>query len=206
MPELSRRRALRAAATAGAVALAGCSGGPGSSTPVPRDRGEPVPPADMEVLFVRDTDGEPLFAVGDDDGATPAGDDIEGRPTRGEYLRDVGSRDRVTFRSTPAAGELRAFVDGTDFESGSVYLLERPVSACYEVRLVGVYRGDDGFEAALCQSFRPADIVCSAGGVDTVGVGVRLPFPGDGLEGHRWSWRGGCGSLRTVASEGDEAR
>lgn len=206
MPDWSRRRALRAVATTGALALAGCSSGSGSSGSLPPERGDPVPPADLEVRFVRDTGGEPLFDVEgrSDGGATPEGGGIEGRRTRAEYLRDAESRDRVTFRSTPAAEELRAFVEATDLESGSIYLLERPVSACYEARLVGVYREDDGVSADLCQSFRPADIACSAGGVDTVGIGVRLPFPGDGLSGHGWRWRGDCGNRRTVASEGGE--
>jgi hypothetical protein len=206
MPDWSRRRALRTVATAGVFALAGCSGEPGSSGPVQRDRGDPVPPTDLEVLFVRDPGGEPLFDVesGSDDGTTPEGGGIEGRRTRSEYLRDPGSRDRITFRSTPAAEELRAFVDATEFGSDSVYLLERPVSACYEARLVGVYREDDGVAADLCQSFRPADIACSVDGIDTVGVGIRLPFPGDGLSGHDWSWRGDCGDQRTVASEGEK--
>jgi len=208
MPELSRRRALRAVATAGAVTLAGCSGGSSVTREDPSDRGDPVPPTDLEVLFVRDPGGEPLFDIesGSDGGATPDDGGIEGRRTRSEYLRDAESRDRITFRSTQAAEELRTFVDGTDFDSGSLYLLERPVSACYEARLVGVYREEDGVTVDLCQSLRPTDIVCSAGGIDTVGLGVRLPFPGNGLDGHDWSWRGGCGTLRTVAGEGDEGQ
>jgi hypothetical protein len=206
MLDWSRRRVLQAATAAGAVTLAGCSGGSSVTREDPSDRGDPVPPADLEVLFVRDPGGEPLFDVesGSDAGTTPEGGGIEGRPTRGEYLRDAESRDRVTFRSTVAAEELRAFVDATDLGSGSLYLLERPVSACYEVGLVGVYREEDSVDADFCQSFRPADIACSADGIDTVGVGVRLPFPGDGLSGHGWSWQGDCGSLRTVASEGGQ--
>jgi len=206
MPGWSRRRALRVAAAAGAVTLAGCSGGSSSSGSVPPERGEPVPASDLDVRFVRDLEGEPLFDVegGSDDVTTPEGGGVEGRRTRVEYLRDAESRDRVRFRSTTAAEELRAFVDATDLESGSAYLLERPVSACYEARLVGVYRGEGGVNADLCQSFRPADIACSVDGIDTVGIGVRLPFPGDGLSGHGWSWRGDCGDRRTVAGEGSE--
>ena len=208
MRDWSRRRALQAVATTGAFVLPGCSSGSGGPGSLPRDRGEPVPPADLEVLFVRDTDGDPLFDVenGSDDGATPEDGGIRGRPTRSEYLRDAESRNRVTFRSTAAAEELRAFVDGTDFGSGSVYLFERPVNACYEAHLVGVYREDGSVAADLCQTLRPADPMCSAGGVDTVGIGVRLPFPGDGLSGHDWGWRGSCGDLRTVASEGGEGQ
>ena len=207
MSDWSRRRALQAAAAAGAIALAGCSSESSVSREVPPERGEPVPPADLAVRFVRDTGGEPLFDVenGTGDRGTPK-DDVRARPTRAEYLTDAEGRDRVTFRSTSPAEELRAFVDGTDLGSRSVYLLERPVSACYEARLVGVYREEDGVDADLCQSLRPADFVCSVDGVDTVGVGIRLPFPGDELSGHGWSWRGDCGDLRTVADEGGEGR
>ena len=208
MSDWSRRRALQAVAGAGALALAGCSGEASSSNEIPRDRGEPVPPSDLEVRFVRDTDGGSLFEVESevDDGEATEDGGVRGRPTRSEYLRGAESRDRVTFRSTAAAEELRAFVDGADLESGSVYLLERPVSACYEARLAGVYREDDGVDADLCQSLRPADLACSADGMDTVGVGIGLPFPGDGLSGHGWSWSGGCDRYATVASEGGEGR
>ncbi|MFC6939513.1 hypothetical protein ACFQE8_05970 [Salinirubellus sp. GCM10025818] len=186
MREWSRRRALQAVATTGALVLAGCSGEGSSPRSTPRDRGEQVPPGDLEVLFVRDTDGDPLFDVGNGSDDGPAREDggIGARRTPSEYLWGGESRDRVTFRSTESAAELRAFVDGTDLESRSVDLVERPVNACYEARLVGVYRGDGGVAVDLCQSLQSADIACSAGGVDTVGIGVRLPFPGDGSGGH----------------------
>lgn len=212
MPGWSRRRALQTVATTGALALAGCSGGSSATDETPPERGDPVPPADLDVLFVRETDGEPLFDLegevedGDDDGTTPENARLRSRRTRSEYLRDAESRERVTFRSTTAAVALEEFVDGTDLESGSVYLLERPVSSCYEARLVGVYREAGRVDADLCQSFRPADFLCSLGGIDTVGVGVRLPFPGDGVADHGWNWRGECGTLRTVAAESGEDR
>ena len=204
MPDWSRRRALQAVATTGALALAGCSGETSRSDSVPRDRGDPVPPDEFEVRFVRDTDGGPLFTVGDDDR-----DREEGTPAveQGmEYLTADGDREELAFRSTEPATALRRFVEGVDLGSRSVYLLPRRLGECYEARLVGVYREDDGVSADLCQSFRPADIACTVDGIDTVGVGVRLPFPGDGVSGHDWSWRGDCGGLGTVAGEGGEGQ
>jgi len=203
MPDWSRRRALQAVAATGAFALAGCSGESSSSSEVPPDRGDPVPPSDLEVRFVRDAGGEPLFDVeGEDGNGNEEGGIRSGRRIRAEFLTSAADRDRLTFRSGSAAEDLRAFVDGSDLESGSVYLIERPVSACYEARLVGVYREDDGVDVDLCQTLRPADVACSVDGMDTVGVGVRLPFAGDSMSGHGWGWSGECGPGPTVASEG----
>lgn len=206
MPDWSRRRALQAAAATGAFALAGCSGESSRSTSVPPARGDPIPASDLEVRFVRDTDGEPLFGV-DDEFDGEDGDDTPtdaGPGTAAEHLTDVEDRERVRFRSTPAAAELREFVEGTDLESGSVYLLQRPVGECYEARLVGVYREDDGVDADFCRALRPADVDCSADARDTLGVGVRLPFPGDSFSGLGTGWSSDCGRRPTVAREGGE--
>lgn len=203
MSDWSRRRALQAVAATGAFALAGCSGESDGSSEAPPDRGDPVPPSDLEVVFVRDAGNEPLFDVEDQDGNGGGGARPE-RRTRAEFLTSGADRDRLTFRSGAAAEDLRAFVDGADLESGSVYLIERPVSACYEARLVGVYREDDGVDVDLCQALRPADIACSVDGMDTVGVGIRLPFAGDSMGDNGWSWSGECGTRPTVASEGGD--
>lgn len=196
MPDWSRRRALQAATAAGTLVLAGCSGEGSSSNEVPRTRGEPVPPSDMEVTFVRDTDGEPLFVVGEEE----TGND--GRSI--EYLTEEADREELTFRSTEPASALRKFVDGTDLGSRSVYLLQRPVGECYEARLVGVYRETDGVDVAFCQALRPADVECSAESRGTVGVGIRLPFPGDSLGGYGAGWSGDCDRRTPIAGEGGE--
>ena len=202
MPDWSRRRALQAVATVGALTLAGCSGESSVSREVPRDRGDPVPPDEFEVTFVRDTDGEPLFTVGrddrDGDGRTP---EVEQGT---EYLTDDDEREDLTFRSTEPAADLRAFVEGVDLDSRSVYLLQRLVGECYEVRLVGVYRETDGVDADFCGALRPADVECSADERDTVGVAISLPFEGDSFGGYGTGWSSGCGHRSTVAREGGD--
>jgi hypothetical protein len=198
MPDWSRRRALQAVATTGAFALAGCSGESSRSRSVPRERGEPVPTADLEVRFVRDTDGESLFGV-DRGSDSIAAEDTETRrpedprPQR-TYLTDADGRDRVTFR------------EGTDLDSRSLFLLQRPLGECYEARLVGVYRETDGVDVDLCQALRPADVECSADTRDTIGVAVRLPFAGDSFSGYGTGWSSDCAHRSTVASEGGEER
>lgn len=208
MADWSRRRALQAAVTAGAFALAGCSGESSSSRSVPRERGDTVPSSELEVRFVRDTDGEPLFDVENelDDDETTTDDERRDIGRDVEHLADEEDRERVVFRSTPASTDLRTFVEGSDLDSGSVFLLQRSVGECYEARLVGVYRETDGVDADFCQALRPADVECSADDQDAVGIAIRLPFPGDDLSGLGWSWRGDCDHSETIASEGGDAR
>jgi hypothetical protein len=202
MPDWSRRRALQAVATTGALALAGCSGETSRSGSVPRDRGEPVPPDEFEVRFVRDTDGGPLFTVGDDDRDREEGTPAVEQGT--EYLTADGDREELTFRSTEPATALRRFVEGVDLGSRSVYLLQRRLGECYGARLVGVYREDDGVDADFCQALRPADVACSADDRDTVGVAISLPFEGDSFNGYGTGWSSGCERRSTVAREGGD--
>ena len=209
MPDWSRRRALQAVATAGALALAGCSGESGSSSEVPHERGDPVPPVDYEVRFVRDRDGRSLFRVGDDEGDRgDSGEDDEPAEIRShtEYLTDERDREELTFRSTEPASDLRAFVEGVDLDSRSVFLLQRPIGECYEARLVGVYRETDGVDVDFCRALRPADVECSADDRDVLGVGVRLPFSGESFSGYGTGWSGGCEHRPVVAREGGEER
>jgi len=182
MSNWSRRRALQAAIAVGTLSLAGCSGSTSSSEEVSSDRGDPV--SDVEVRFARDTRGNHLYDA-------KRGNEGEPDPEAGEtlHLTSDDERDAVTFRPTDPATELRSFVDDTDLDSESVYLLEEPIDACHEARLLGVYRESDGVDAEFCRGLRPADVDCSDGDRDRVGVAIRLPFPGDEFTsiGSRWS-------------------
>lgn len=161
--------------------------------------------------FVRDTDGEPLFEIESEFDAEGPDDETPTDETREigrdvEYLSDEEERERVIFRSTTPATDLRTFVEASDLESGSVFLLQRPLGECHEARLVGVYRETDGVDAEFCQALRPADVECSTDDRDTVGVAVRLPFPGDSLGGLGWGWHGDCDHYETIATEGGDER
>lgn len=206
MPGWTRRGALRSIAAAGALALAGCSGEASHSREVPRRHGERVP--DPEVTFVRDADGAPLFsrdvdADGDDaDGDGSPADDLARRAGAGAYLTGADDVEALAFADSPPADELRAFVDATDLESESVYLLAKPVGECYELALTGVFREDDGVDADFCRQLRPADVDCSADAEDTVGVAIRLPFPGDDFDSRGSGTSSDCRHRPIVAREG----
>lgn len=203
MPDISRRAALQTVATAGALLSAGCAGEASRSHEVP-SRGEPI--TDIEVAFARDVDGESIFAPDDEpDTSTATGHrDREGnRPINSvEYLVGTDDRDGLTFSETAAGEALRSFVDGTDFSTESIYLLERSLGECYTLALVNVVRDDDGgISADFCRQLRPADVACEAKTLETVGVAIRLPFAGDSSGGLGTGMSSRCEPEPVIASE-----
>ena len=143
--------------------------------------------SNVEVRFARDRKNRHLYDV-------DRGNERESGPEAGEllHLTSDDDRDDVTFQSTEPATELRSFVDATDLDSESVFLLETSIGACYEARLLGVYRETDGVDTEFCRALKPADVDCSVDDRDRVGVAIRLPFPGDGFTSIGSSWGSDC--------------
>lgn len=213
MADWSRRHALQAVATAGALALAGCSSETSRSRSLPPDR-EPV--TDYEATLVRNTDGEPVFVDPEDESGDESSDDEEGT---GEETGDVPRAystvmhltgdeelDRLQFRDVQGASELTSFLRATDLESESVYLLQRAIGECYEPRLVGVAREDNGVDADFCRELRPADVDCDADAHDVIAIAIRLPFPGEEFSGLGTGWGSSCDHEHAVRiTEGGDA-
>jgi hypothetical protein len=177
MPDWSRRHALQAVATTATLGLAGCSSETSRSRSVPPDRGDRV--TDYEARFVRNTDGEPVVTVGEPGDEDENEDEPRIRLSEMHHLTDEAELDDIQFRDVTGAADLESFVAATDYESASVYLLQRQVGECYEPRLVGVFREDDGVDAEFCRELRPADVECDAEAHDVFTVAIRLAFPGD---------------------------
>ena len=196
MTNWSRRRALQAAIAVGTLSIAGCSGSSSSSEEVPSDRGDPVP--DVDVRFARDRTGSHLYDLDRDneqDGEFEGGELV--------HVTSEDERDRLTFRSTDPATKLGSFVNETDLEGESVYLMETSIGACHEARLLGVYRESDGVDAEFCRALRPADVDCSPEDRDRIGVAIRLPFPADEFTSFGSRWGSGCDRPGTaIAREG----
>ena len=191
MPGWSRRRALQAVATAGAAALAGCEGETSRSGDALSDRRDRV--TDYEAVHVRQTDDEPVFVTSD---YTPA---TNVRPRGLHHLTDEEGLEDIQFRDVPGAAALESFVAATDFESASVYLLQRQVGECYEPLLVGVFREGDGVDAQFCRELRPADADCDAEAHDTYAVAIRLPFPGDDFDSRGTGSSSSCNHEQAIA-------
>jgi hypothetical protein len=197
MPDWSRRHALQAAASVGTLALAGCNGGTDRSRSLPPDRDRVT---EYETAFARNEDGEPVFVTGETGTAEEGGPDEERRQRVGavEHVTDDADLDDLRFRDVPGAADLESFLRATDLESRSVYLLQRPIGECYAVRLVGVFREDDGVEADFCRMLRPADVSCAADAEDVYAVAIRLPFPGDDFSGLGTGMSGDCEGRSSV--------
>jgi hypothetical protein len=155
---------------------------------VPRRRGgDPVTDYDAET--VRDPDGRPLFWR-DEDGESER--EREGM----ELLTDSLPESHLTFaEGVPAADGLRSFAVDTDFERQSVLLYATRVSGCQHLRLEGVSRQPEQVDVSLCRELRPADVACEADADHTAGVGVRLPFPADDVNGTGMRISSTCGRL-----------
>ena len=197
MPALTRRRALHSVVS-GIAVLAGCAGESDRATieQPPNERSL----EDYEVHSVRDEDGTVLFYPGDE--LPTVADDEQGRIARSGRSILVSQEDiaDVTFGDVPEAEELQSFVEATDFDSSSLYLLSMPVKACYEIRLqsVGVERdelenGDLHPHADFCQTSRPADVDCEIDETHTVGFAIRLPFAAEQSTGSGRGMANGCG-------------
>lgn len=188
MPDWSRRRALHALGATAAAALAGCNAQTSDSgafdEPPGRQRGEPV--TDYELRKVRAFDLEPLFWRGE------RGTENEPRPAGHLFVGSEGDLEDLMFADADPAAALASFVRGTDFESESVLVHERPVRECYDIRLRGVWREEDGVQTSFCSTLRPADVACSRDAQQTVALAIRLPFPGDGLSSQGSQWSSDC--------------
>lgn len=196
MPDLTRRRALLAAAS-GVAALAGCAGD--------RDRPTIDPPRDDETLddyevrHVRNTDGAVLFSEREE---LPTVTDEQDRYARSGRSVVVSDEDltALTFAAVPEAKRLRAFASETDFESASIYLFAVPVEACYEIRLRSVSVERDELassdlhpHADFCRATRPADVECGVDEIHTTGFAIRLPVAADESSGSGSGMSSFCG-------------
>ena len=178
---LHTRRGLLLGAAGLLAGLAGCNEDPGDapSPPSPTEPGQRPDPnengvSDPERQVLRAPDGPVAWFVADaDDAATrtlPADERTERGLIAGEAtaatlsLADVGGREAA-----------RAFVDGTDFDSETIYLDQSPVGECYRLVLCSAGWGDDRIRLRYARVLRDYDVPCEADERDTQATFVRLP-------------------------------
>lgn len=205
MPDWSRRRALHAVAAAGTLLTAGCGARPSGPPDDPPDLRERV--TDIETLLARNSKGTPLVRPRTETPEeTPPSEERVRMASLTKHLTSADELAELQFRTDAGAADVRSFLTATDYESRSVYLIQRPIEECYQPRLVGVYREQDGVEADFCQDLRPADSDCEVGTEDVIAVAIRLPFPGDEFTGLGLGWSGDCDHVSTIAlGEGGES-
>jgi hypothetical protein len=195
MPDVSRRRALLAAAS-GVAALAGCAGSETASNSYPSSN---RPIDDYELEKARDERGGALVASGDELPSLSADERAPQRRQTRRVLVAAADIDELTFAGTGAGERLRTFLAATDFESSSAYLLSMPVRACREIRFRSVSVEPDELanddlhpHADFCQAYRPADVDCNADEFHTVGFAIRIPVAADRSTGSGSGMSGSC--------------
>jgi hypothetical protein len=204
------RRAFLAGGAAAAAALAGCSGtNTGSGDPgtsVESGSGSKNVVRDPPHLMVRtDASEEPPVWVEPSEGGTDA--DGDGRPVgaAGRVLLDSPSAaDRVGVADDVDAESVRTFLRETVFDEETVYLVFRPVRACYRLELCHVTWSDSDVETQFGGYYRDADVACERDVREGVSVLIRIP---DALHpeqvssyGGGWSG-GGCPLTRAERAE-----
>ena len=196
MADVPRRRALLAAAS-GIAALAGCAGSDSASNSYPVRGDQPIDGYELE--RARDESGEPILTGGEETPSSETDERGRRRPRARRVLVSGDGLDALDFAETAAADRLRSFLDGTDFESASAYLLSMPVTACRDVRLRSVAvepselaDGDLHPRADFCRAYRPADVECDPEAVHTVGFAIRLPVAAERSSGSGMGMRGSC--------------
>lgn len=217
---LHTRRGVLLGAAGLLAGLAGCneesepSGTPAQRTPTdpgaPRDLGDDGT-REPEQYALRGDDGGGTIAwfaegsdtSGDDtadpDGATDPGT-IPSHERRDEGLiADEATAATLSFSDVEGAGEARAFVEATDFDSESIYLHQTPLGECYRMELCSVAWG--GEEVALRYVFvlENYDVACSSEERDTLATFVRIPValdPDRTVEVDRSNRAGRCGQPR----------
>lgn len=190
MPDWSRRRALRVAASTAVAALAGCDARTNGSTPTRTVESKDVV-TDYETRRARSPAGDPIVRPADPE-ETEEGGEGSRRVEVMNHLTDSSDLDAWTFARTDGASALRAFVEATDFESRSVLLFQGTVPACYDVRLVSVTREPDSVHADFCRARKPADVACDRNEEDVTAIAVRLPFTGDSFSGLGYGMGSSC--------------
>ena len=169
MPSPTRRTALHVAVTASVAGLTGCTGifsasNSGESTPEPW--GTPV--TTYEVRHVRFPGEQLLWREPEDtrsDGTAA-------------YIEDQETLDGMTINDDSVA----SFCSATTFESESLLLRHQRINSCTRERFAELYSTASTFRALFCHELRPGDVDCAADSTVTVGIVVRLPFPGDHIE------------------------
>ncbi|WP_049985598.1 hypothetical protein [Halobellus rufus] len=217
-PTPSRRRLLQStAAVLGVSALAGC-GGSSSSTGTARAGPDVDPPEDAVTdpthVSLRNPELAPIVVDPASETETPESDsDVTPQfdDWQHDLVADAERAEALEFADVDGADEARALLDGTDFESESVYVEGHVVPECYERRLCWVRWTDSDIETDYARILRDADVACGADDEDFVTNLIRIPAPLDPDDVRSYGPSSGSGRCRTptgesmAAGEGEQA-
>lgn len=204
------RRSLLHGVAGLAVTLAGCSGLNGSSEPTPTENVESAPdgPAsgsvsDPDLLLLRSDDDRLPIWSGDRSEETPRRTD----PIHDSVVVDTPtSADRLSVADSVDRDRLDSFLDGTDFESETLYLQNIRVEECFRLALCQIQWQPDEIRTDYVRRLRPYTEACAVETQVTEARLIRIPaaLDADDIGGFGTSvGTGACESGRTRMESGD---
>jgi len=189
------------------VGLAGCGESATDtatdSASVPPERGDRTVP---DHRMVRSTDERPAvwFRDADETAATETNDRAPVYADGRGFVASSDDADRLRFADVEGAQAARQFVDDTDFDAATVYLLTRSVRECLTLELCNVTWTENDVEFDFGSRHRDADVSCRADARDGVSVLVRIPeaLDPDAINSYGSSWSSSpCGRRRPPAED-----
>jgi len=190
------------------VGLAGCGESvtdtATDSASVPPERGDRTIP---DHRMVRNADDRPAVWFRDEDEttATATGDEPPAYGDGRGFVAGSADADRLRFADVDGAEAARRFVEDTDFDAATVYLLTRPVQECRTLELCNVSWSENDVELDFGSRLRDADVSCRTDARDGVSVLIRIPesLDPDAINSYGSSWSSGpCRTRRPPAEDG----
>lgn len=131
---------------------------------------------DEDVLSVRAADAEPFVFESETD--VPDDDRVYAQPTF-HVVDDAAADALFVDADEEAVDAIEHFVEGTDFETQSIFVDQRTIGDCYDRVFLGAEATADSVRTAYCRSLKPPTTPCEADHEVVEAVIVRLGRPYD---------------------------
>lgn len=170
---LTRRRLL-ASTTVLCAGLAGCKGSShsknaSSGSTLANHRTDP--PA----VIVRNTTDQ-LVVSWDRNDSTDDGNGMHGGSSM-VFVTSKSDIDDLSFEPVDGVEKAKQFMQDTDFDSETIYYVQRPVPDCYKLQVCSVSWSETEVDTEFSRVLRPVDVSCIAG--MRIGTAVFIRIPGE---------------------------
>ncbi|EMA26343.1 hypothetical protein C443_01307 [Haloarcula argentinensis DSM 12282] len=119
-----------------------------------------------------DTDRQPVWL--DDEDGRPT-ESPRSRPTESEIIDTAAKADRVSVVDDADRSEIRSFLDGTDFDTETVYVQTVTIEECFRLTLCQIRWAADNITTDYGRVSRPYDEPCTAGNKIYAVWVIRIP-------------------------------
>lgn len=202
MSPRTRRQTLHGAAAL-LAAFAGCSGESSHSSshgPGREDYPENVE-LDPETYSLRNPTGGPAVrrrpeTTSEDDDRAGRDEDERRRVHDYWFVASTADAKDLVYADVDGAAEARRFVEGTDFDSETIFVYQQTVGECYRLELCYVGWSADEIDTRFGRLYRDAHVACEVENEDAVATMIRIPEAIDPNDVRGFSFGGSSGGCR----------